>query len=138
MRHIITVTPRIAEALVSTFPSTLPHITPVGTADPAISIFGLIAPNISRRSLREAKDRKHIAPQKVICLWPHSLQAYFPRLCPGSVETRLGAPHLLHLTSIRVLPCVICTFRAIASFTKRSDSSRIACFDIAGARSFFT
>ena len=41
MRHIITVTPRIAEALVSTFRSTLPHITPIGTADPDIFIIGL-------------------------------------------------------------------------------------------------
>jgi len=43
MRHIITVTPRIAEALVSTFPSALPHITPIGTADPDISIMGITA-----------------------------------------------------------------------------------------------
>jgi len=50
----------------------------------------------------------------------------------------LAAPHLLHLTSIRVLPSVIGIFRAIASFTNRSDSSRIACFDIAGACGFFT
>jgi hypothetical protein len=37
-----------------------------------------------------------------------------------------------------VLPCVMVTFRAIASLTKRSDSWRIASFDIAGARGFRT
>ncbi len=79
-----------------------------------------------------------ISRQKVICLWPQSLQVNSTRRCPDSAETRLGAPHLLHLTSIRVLPCVIGRFRAIASFTKRSDSSRIASFDIAGARGFLT
>jgi hypothetical protein len=36
------------------------------------------------------------------------------------------------------LPCVMVTFRAIASLTKRSDSWRIASFDIAGARGFLT
>jgi hypothetical protein len=43
MRHIITVTRRIAEALASTFPSTLPHIIPIGTADPDIFIIGITA-----------------------------------------------------------------------------------------------
>src|SRR5262249_49397925 len=78
------------------------------------------------------------APQKVFCLWPHSLQAYSTRPWSTSAVTRLGAPHLLHFTSSRVLPCVMATFRAIASLTKRSDSWRIASFDIAGARSFRT
>jgi hypothetical protein len=43
MPHTITVTPRIVEALLSTFPSTLPHITPIGTADPNIFIIGIMA-----------------------------------------------------------------------------------------------
>jgi hypothetical protein len=77
-------------------------------------------------------------PHKVFCLWPHSLQEYSTRFCPDSAETRLAAPHLPHLTSIRVLPSVIGIFRAIASFTNRSDSSRIACFVIAGACGFLT
>src|SRR5262249_42332315 len=76
------------------------------------------------------------APQKVFCLWPHSLQAYSTRPWSTSLVTRLGAPHLLHFTSSRVWPRVMVTFRAIASLTKRSDSWRIASFDIAGARGF--
>src|SRR5215471_19760968 len=75
---------------------------------------------------------------KVFCVWPHSLQAYSTRSWPTSAVTRLGAPHLLHFTSSRVLPCVMVTFRAIASLTKRSDSWRMASFDIAGARGFHT
>src|SRR6516162_217917 len=75
---------------------------------------------------------------KVFCLCPHSLQAYSTRPWSTSAVTRLGAPHLLHFTSSRVLPCVMVTFRAIASLTKRSDSCRIASFDIAGARGFCT
>jgi hypothetical protein len=39
MRHIITVTPGIAEALVSTFP----HITAIGTPDPDLFIIGITA-----------------------------------------------------------------------------------------------
>jgi len=77
-----------------------------------------------------------IAPHKVFCLWPHSLQAYSTRPWPTSLVTRLGAPHLLHVTSSRVWPRVMVTFRANASLTKRSDSWRIASFDIAGARGF--
>src|SRR5215831_21000424 len=73
---------------------------------------------------------------KVFCLWPHSLQAYSTRPWRASLVTRLGAPHLLHFTSSRVWPRVMVTFRAIASLTKRSDSWRIASFDIAGARGF--
>ena len=75
---------------------------------------------------------------KVFCLWPHCLQAYSARPWPHSAVTRLGAPHLVHFTSSRVLPRVIVTFRAIASLTKRSDSWRMASFDIAGARGFDT
>src|ERR1700678_3089316 len=81
---------------------------------------------------------RDLSHHHVVCAWPQSLQVYSTRLCPDSTVTRLGAPHLRHLTSIRVLPCVTVTFRAIASFTKRSDSSRIASFDIAGARGFDT
>lgn len=41
-RHIITVTPQIAEALASTF-TLYPRITAIGTADPDISILGITA-----------------------------------------------------------------------------------------------
>jgi hypothetical protein len=75
---------------------------------------------------------------KVFWLWPHFLQANATRPWSTSALTRFGAPHLLHFTSSRVLPCVMITFRAIASLTKRSDSWRIASFDIAGACGFLT
>src|ERR1700719_381847 len=75
---------------------------------------------------------------KVFCLWPHSLQTYSTRPWSTSALTRLGAPHLLHFTSSRVLPCVMVTFRTIASLTKRSDSWRMASFDILGARGLCT
>jgi hypothetical protein len=84
------------------------------------------------------KDPPGSSGHKVFCLWPHSLQAYSTRPWSTSALTRLGAPHLLHFTSSRVLPCVMVTFRVIASLTKRSDSWRIASFDIAGARGFRT
>jgi hypothetical protein len=42
MRHIVTVTLGIAEALASTF-TLHPHITATGTADPDISIIGIAA-----------------------------------------------------------------------------------------------
>jgi hypothetical protein len=42
MRHIITVTPGIAEALAFTFTLHL-HITAIGTADPDISTIGITA-----------------------------------------------------------------------------------------------
>jgi len=42
IRHIFTVTPRIAEELASTFTLDL-HITAIGTADPDISIIGITA-----------------------------------------------------------------------------------------------
>ena len=42
MRHIVTVTPGIAEALASTF-TLHPLITAIGTADPDISILGIAA-----------------------------------------------------------------------------------------------
>ena len=44
---------------------------------------------------------------------------------------RFSAPHFPHFASMRVCPCLTLTvFRSNASFTKRSISSRIACFDI--------
>ena len=84
------------------------------------------------------KSPAGLSGHRVFCLWPHSLQAYSTRPWPTSAVTRLGAPHLLHFTSSRVLPCVMVTFRAIASLTKRSDSWRMASFDIAGARGLCT
>lgn len=67
----------------------------------------------------------------VFCSSPHSLHLYATRTCPGAAKTRFGAPHFPHMASIRVLPCFTATvFRSIASFTKRSVSSRIDCFDI--------
>jgi hypothetical protein len=67
----------------------------------------------------------------VFCFSPHSLQMYATRTCPRAAETRFGAPHFPHLVSMRVGPCLTVTvFRSNASFTKRSVSSRIACFDI--------
>ena len=51
--------------------------------------------------------------------------AYATRTCPGAAKTRFGAPHFPHMASIRVLPCFTATvFRSIASFTRRSVSSR--------------
>jgi hypothetical protein len=91
----------------------------------------LSLPNSDQRPTRSSGH-------KVFCLWPHSLQAYSTRPWSTSALMRLDAPHLPHLTSSRVLPCVMVTFRAIASLTKRSDSWRIASFDIAGARGFLT
>ena len=84
------------------------------------------------------KDPAGACGHNVFCFWPHSLQVYSTRPWPGSAVTRFGAPHLLHFTSNRVLPRVIVTFRAIASLIKRSDSWRMASFDIAGARGFRT
>src|SRR6516164_9849690 len=56
---------------------------------------------------------------------------YGTRTCPAAAETRFSAPHFRHLLSIRVLPCLTVRFlRSNASFTKRSVSSRIACFYI--------
>src|SRR5215813_4279054 len=44
---------------------------------------------------------------------------------------RFSVPHFRHLLSIRVSPCLtVRVLRSNASFTKRSDSSRISCFDI--------
>ena len=84
--------------------------------------------------LAEAMGSVRCAGHKVFCSWPHSLQAYSTRPWPTSAVTRLGAPHLLHFTSSRVLPRVMVTFRAIASLTKRSDSWRMASLDIGGTR----
>src|ERR1700722_18700228 len=73
------------------------------------------------------------ASYSVRCFWPHSLHLYSTRVCPGSAETRFGAPHLPHTASIRVLPCLMLTvLRSIASLTRRSASSRIASFDMTG------
>jgi hypothetical protein len=67
----------------------------------------------------------------VFCSSPHSLHVYATRTCPGAAKTRFGVPHFPHMASIRVLPCFTATvFRSIASFTRRSVSSRIDCFDI--------
>ena len=88
--------------------------------------------------------RRRVAPSRrldpalpahsVLCSAPHSLQVYETRVSPGDAVTRFGAPHLPHLVSIRVLPCLMVTvFRSKASFTRRSASSRIACFDISAA-----
>jgi hypothetical protein len=72
-----------------------------------------------------------ISHHNVFCFSPHSLHVYCTRACPGAAETRFGAPHFPHLVSMRVQPCLTVTvFRSNASFTKRSVSSRIACFDI--------
>jgi hypothetical protein len=69
--------------------------------------------------------------QKVLCSSPHSLHVNGTRTCPWSADTRFGAPHFRHLLSIRVMPCFTVRFlRSKASFTRRSFSSRIACFDI--------
>jgi hypothetical protein len=48
----------------------------------------------------------------------------------------IGRTALTAFDNQPVLPCVMVTFRAIASLTKRSDSWRMASFDIAGARGF--
>src|SRR5215469_1773475 len=49
IRHIFTVTPRIAAELASTFTLHL-HITAIGTADPDISIIGITAGIVIGRS----------------------------------------------------------------------------------------
>src|SRR5665213_4518260 len=69
--------------------------------------------------------------QSVSCLCPHSLQTNLTRVAPFSAEIRLGAPHLPHLVSMRVLPCFTTMgLRAMASRIRRSASSRIWSFDI--------
>ena len=74
-----------------------------------------------------------IGGHSVFCFSPHSLHVYCTRDCPGAAETRFGAPHFPHLASMRVWPCLMVTvFRSSASLTRRSVSSRIACFDISG------
>jgi hypothetical protein len=75
--------------------------------------------------------------QNVRCFSPHCLHVYGTRTCPWAAETRFSAPHFAHLLSIRVLPRLIAmALRSIASFTKRSVSSRIACFDISRSLAF--
>jgi hypothetical protein len=77
------------------------------------------------------------AAHNVTCLSPHSLQVNGARICPGEADTRFFAPHFPHVASIRVSPCLTVTaFRSIASLTRRSASSRIACFDISRPISF--
>ena len=79
-----------------------------------------------------------IEHQKVFCPSPHSLHLYSTRTSPGSAETRFDAPHFRHLASIRVWHCVtVRILRSNASFTRRSVSSRIACFDMAFFASLF-
>jgi hypothetical protein len=100
-----------------------------------------IAPPLSQRSRRQPFEwpiRLNAATvsavdfhQKVLCSSPHSLHVNSTRTCPWSADTRFGAPHFRHLLSIRVIPCFMVRFlRSKASFTRRSVSSRIACFDI--------
>jgi hypothetical protein len=67
-------------------------------------------------SLVKCREPHH----SVFCSSPHSLHLHATRTCPGAAKTRFGAPHFPHMASIRVF----------ASFTKRSVSSRIDCFDI--------
>ena len=56
---------------------------------------------------------------------------YGTRTWPCPAATRFSAPHFAHLLSMRVLPCLmVIDLRSNASFTSRSVSSRIACFDI--------
>jgi hypothetical protein len=77
------------------------------------------------------------SPQNVRCFSPHCLHVYDTRTCPWAAETRFSAPHFAHLLSIRVLPRLIAmALCSIASFTKRSVSSRIACFDISLSLAF--
>jgi len=87
----------------------------------------------SRTSVKNYENgRLIIEPHhSVFCSSPHSLHVYATRTCPGAAKTRFRAPHFPHMASIRVLPCFTATvFRSIASFTRRSVSSRIDCFDI--------
>src|ERR1700754_4226043 len=62
-------------------------------------------------------------PHSVTCLWPHSLQANFTRVAPFSAETRLAAPHLPQVASMRVLPCFTTSaLRSMVSRIRRSAS----------------
>src|SRR5262245_61163135 len=81
--------------------------------------------------LRGGRPRPVKLFQSVACLWPHSLQANWTRVMPFSAKTRLGAPHLPQVVSMRVLPCLmVMDFFCIVSRINRSASSRIDCFDI--------
>src|SRR5262245_42344213 len=84
-----------------------------------------------------SNTRPRAASHNVLCWWPQSLHLYSTRVSPDSAMTRLAAPHLLHFTSSRVLPFVTANFRASASFTRRSLSSRICAFVMAGCCGFF-
>jgi hypothetical protein len=71
------------------------------------------------------------ARQNVDCSSPHSSHLYGTRVSPLAARTRFNLPHFRHLLSIRVLPRVtVRDLRSNASLTRRSASSRIACFDI--------
>jgi hypothetical protein len=77
--------------------------------------------------------------QKVLCSSPHSLHVNGTRVCPWATDTRFSPPHFLHLPSMRVGPCfTVRLLRSKASFTRRSVSSRIACFDISYSLAFST
>src|SRR5258708_20975268 len=80
---------------------------------------------------RRSMGRVGVPFQSVACLWPHSLQANFTRVAPFAAEMRFGAPHLLQVVSMRVLPCLtVIALRAMVSRISRSASSRIDCFHI--------
>ena len=76
-------------------------------------------------------NAQSVSHHNVFCVSPHPLHLYCTRTWPGGANTRFGVPHFPHFASMRVCPCLTLTvFRSNASFTKRSISSRIACFDI--------
>src|SRR5262245_60216956 len=91
--------------------------------------WSFVAPPSPRRNISYLHQDSAARPNllhNVLCWWPQSLHLYSTRVSPASAETRLAAPHLLHFTSSRVLPCVTVSFRASASLTRRSLSSRIS------------
>jgi hypothetical protein len=76
-------------------------------------------------------SRSGVCFQNDFCSCPHSLQMNGTRSCPDTAEIRLTAPHFPHRASIRVSPfLMVMDLRSVASFTSRSDCSRISCFDI--------
>src|SRR3974377_2156579 len=78
-----------------------------------------------------SRNAQSVSLHNVFCFSPHSLHLYCTRTWPGGANTRFSAPHFPHFASMRVCPCLTLTvFRSNASLTKRSISSRIACFDI--------
>ena len=83
------------------------------------------------REIGSITNAQAVSHHNVFCFSPHSLHLYCTRTWPGGANTRFSAPHFPHFASMRVCPCLTLTvFRSNASFTKRSISSRIACFDI--------